>query len=67
MPTRDEVRIREAAYLLWERDGRPQGKAAQYWLRAETQLSGRGGLPGWSPEHAGWPGGYGAPGGRKRG
>jgi hypothetical protein len=29
-----ESRIRERAYHLWERDGRPNGRAAEYWERA---------------------------------
>ena len=29
-----EQRIREAAYHLWEEDGRPQGRDVEYWERA---------------------------------
>ena len=29
-----ENRIRERAYRLWELDGRPEGKAEDYWTRA---------------------------------
>lgn len=29
-----EDRIRERAYRLWEQDGRPEGKADDYWTRA---------------------------------
>jgi hypothetical protein len=28
-------RIRHRAYELWEQAGRPHGKAAEYWRRAE--------------------------------
>jgi hypothetical protein len=28
-------RIEEHAYSLWEADGRPDGRALEYWLRAE--------------------------------
>ena len=31
--------IRERAYALWEQDGRPDGKALEYWLRAEAEMS----------------------------
>ncbi len=26
--------VREAAYFLWEREGRPEGRALDNWLRA---------------------------------
>ncbi len=29
-----ETRIRERAYTLWEEDGRPEGRADEYWARA---------------------------------
>jgi hypothetical protein len=32
-------RIEEHAYSLWEADGRPEGRALEYWLRAEQALS----------------------------
>ncbi len=28
-------RIRERAYFLWERDGRPEGRATEHWHAAE--------------------------------
>jgi hypothetical protein len=27
--------IRRTAYFLWEQDGRPDGRAQHYWLRAK--------------------------------
>ncbi|MBS9478909.1 DUF2934 domain-containing protein [Ancylobacter radicis] len=33
-----EQRIRHQAYLLWERDGRPDGRDLDYWHRAERSL-----------------------------
>ncbi len=27
--------IRDTAYFLWEQDGRPEGHAVDYWLRAK--------------------------------
>lgn len=35
-PTDDQVSVR--AYYLWERDGRPQGRDWEYWLRAKEEL-----------------------------
>ena len=32
-------RIEEHAYSLWEADGRPDGRALEYWLRAEQAVS----------------------------
>lgn len=29
-----ETRIRERAYAMWEEDGRPEGRAEEYWERA---------------------------------
>jgi hypothetical protein len=29
----------ERAYLIWEQAGRPDGKALEYWLQAEAELS----------------------------
>ena len=29
--------VRERAYLLWEKDGRPDGRAEEYWHRALDQ------------------------------
>jgi hypothetical protein len=27
--------VRRTAYFLWEQDGRPEGRAFQYWVRAK--------------------------------
>ncbi|CAM2149753.1 DUF2934 domain-containing protein [Paraburkholderia tropica] len=34
-----EERIRRRAYQLWEDDGSPEGKADEYWGRAEKQVA----------------------------
>jgi hypothetical protein len=34
-----EERIRERAYEIWERVGRPEGKAVEHWLQAEAEIS----------------------------
>ena len=33
-------RIRERAYFLWERNGRPHGQALDFWLLAEMEAKG---------------------------
>ena len=33
-----EERIREEAFMLWNADGRPEGKADEYWFRAEKVI-----------------------------
>jgi hypothetical protein len=34
--------VRQAAYLLWEQDGRPDGRETEYWFRAlEQELAAR--------------------------
>jgi hypothetical protein len=30
--------IETRAYLLWESEGRPEGKALEHWLRAESEV-----------------------------
>jgi hypothetical protein len=35
-PTREEISA--CAYRIYEREGRPNGKATQHWLEAEAQL-----------------------------
>lgn len=31
-------RLRQTAYFLWEQDGRPEGRAFDYWLKAKEKL-----------------------------
>jgi hypothetical protein len=33
-----ETRIRERAYGLWESDGRPEGRAEEYWEQARRLI-----------------------------
>ena len=33
--------VSERAYMLWEADGRPEGRDLEYWTRAEDELSGQ--------------------------
>ena len=33
-----ETRIRQRAYSLWEEDGRPDGRAEEYWERARKLI-----------------------------
>jgi hypothetical protein len=40
MEYREHMRdIEKLAYKLWEREGRPEGQALSYWLKAEKLLS----------------------------
>jgi hypothetical protein len=32
-------RITERARQLWEKDGRPEGRDTEYWLKAENELA----------------------------
>ena len=33
-----EQRVRERAYAIWEREGRPEGEADRHWFTAEAEL-----------------------------
>jgi len=33
--------VREQAYLLWEKEGRPQGRETEYWMRAKVAVAGK--------------------------
>ena len=35
---RDHDRIRQRAYEIWDREGRQEGRAEDYWLQAEREL-----------------------------
>ena len=35
-PTREEIAVR--AYLIWEKNGKPQGREQAFWLLAESEL-----------------------------
>jgi hypothetical protein len=34
-----EHRVRERAYEIWERAGRPEGKSTEHWLQAEAEIA----------------------------
>ena len=34
----DDSKVRERAYELWEKDGRPEGSEEFYWRLAQEQL-----------------------------
>ncbi|UFN47299.1 DUF2934 domain-containing protein [Roseomonas sp. OT10] len=44
----DQDRIRERAYAIWEREGRPHGRDADHWDRARQEIEG-GAEPGPAP------------------
>jgi hypothetical protein len=35
---REKEQIAALAYALWEAEGRPEGRAAEHWLKAEAQI-----------------------------
>ena len=39
MNGRSHEAIRERAYVIWEREGRPQGRELEHWLQAESELA----------------------------
>ena len=41
-----EQLIRERAYAIWEREGRPAGRAEAHWFQALRDLQAEGRLPG---------------------
>jgi Protein of unknown function (DUF2934) len=34
-----QAEVERRAYLIWEREGRPEGKALEHWRRAELELA----------------------------
>ena len=47
MPGRDDKQqIRERAYELWEREGRPHGRHMDHWTQAEREVEDRSGAEG---------------------
>ncbi|CAI8944039.1 DUF2934 domain-containing protein [Pseudomonas sp. IT-P74] len=34
----EDLKVRERAYELWEKDGRPEGSEELYWRLAQEQL-----------------------------
>jgi hypothetical protein len=38
MESEKQRRIRERAYEIWQREGRPHGRDAEHWRRAETEI-----------------------------
>jgi len=39
MTITNEAEVRERAYYIWEREGRPQGRELQHWQAALRELS----------------------------
>lgn len=33
-----EAQVRETAYYIWEKEGRPAGREMDHWLRAEHEV-----------------------------
>ena len=47
-PTGDEIAL--CAYLIWEKEGCPEGREKEHWLQAETQLLACRAHDGWTGE-----------------
>jgi hypothetical protein len=48
----EQERIRQRAYHIWEREGRPEGRHEQHWAQASREIAAEGGTstaPGDSP------------------
>jgi hypothetical protein len=41
-----EDRVRERAYALWEREGRPEGRSDEYWQMARSEVEAEDAEPG---------------------
>lgn len=35
----DDAAVREQAYLLWEQEGRPDGREMEFWTRAQVKVA----------------------------
>jgi len=35
----NDAAIREQAYLLWEKEGRPEGREMEFWTRAQVRVA----------------------------
>ncbi|MGN6102135.1 MAG: DUF2934 domain-containing protein [Devosia sp.] len=53
----NEATIREQAYYLWERDGRPHGRDVEFWDRAVAELRTLSARTGAAPGHTAGAGG----------
>src|SRR5215475_7888223 len=38
MPNAREQEVRERAFVIWEHEGRPEGRRVDHWLRAEAEV-----------------------------
>ena len=41
-----EDRVRDRAYALWEKDGRPDGRSDEYWQQARSEVEAEDAEPG---------------------
>ena len=41
-----EDRVRDRAYALWEKDGRPDGRSDEYWQQARSEAEAEEAEPG---------------------
>lgn len=45
MDSEREAQVRERAYEIWESEGRPDGRDAAHWERAEREIAGGSPVP----------------------
>ena len=62
----DEQKIREAAYRLWEKQGKPQGQDLEHWFTAEQSESDPSSQLTPDSERSDAPGGNSALGGKEK-
>jgi hypothetical protein len=36
---REDARVRQRAYAIWDGEGRPEGRATDHWLQAERDVA----------------------------
>jgi Protein of unknown function (DUF2934) len=56
MDSEKERRVRERAYDIWQREGRPHGRDAEHWQQAAAEVEAESKLPA-EPETVGAGGG----------
>jgi hypothetical protein len=38
MPNVTDTQIREYAHMLWEKEGKPEGRSDEFWQQAKSEL-----------------------------
>ncbi len=64
MDTGREAAVRKEAYLLWEKEGKPDGRETEFWMRAKVLVADKTAMDAVSkpaPKRAGKPSAAAAP------